>query len=82
MQHCIGVEEGKRPASKAIEQRPQKSPENEGGKGQKYLGKGGAAHLKDEDRAGTIKKEVSKLRKDQEDAVVSRSPGLRALRFR
>ena len=73
--------EGKRPASKAIEQRPQKSPENEGGKGQKNLGKGGAAHLKDEDRAGTIKKEVSKLRKDQEDAVVSRSPGLRALRF-
>ena len=72
--------EGKRPASKAIEQRPQKSPENEGGKGQKYLGKGGAAHLKDEDRAGTIKKEVSKLRKDQEEAVVSRSPGLRALR--
>ena len=72
--------EGKRPASKAIEQRPQNSPENEGGKGQKYLGKGGAAHLKDEDRAGTIKKEVSKLRKDQEDAVVSRSPGLRALR--
>ena len=73
--------EGKRPASKAIEQRPQKSPEKEGGKGQKYLGKGGAAHLKDEDRAGTIKKEVSKLRKDQEDAVVCRSPGLRALRF-
>ena len=72
--------EGKRPASKAIEQRPQKSPEKEGGKGQKYLGKGGAAHLKDEDRAGTIKKEVSKLRKDQEEAVVSRSPGLRALR--
>ena len=72
--------EGKRPASKAIEQRPQKSPEKEGGKDQKYLGKGGAAHLKDEDRAGTIKKEVSKLRKDQEEAVVSRSPGLRALR--
>ena len=72
--------EGKRPASKAIEQRPQKSPEKEGGKGQKYVEKGGAAHLKDEDRAGTIKKEVSKLRKDQEEAVVSRSPGLRALR--
>ena len=75
-------EGGKRPATKAIEQRPQKSPENEGGKGQKKLGKGGAAHLKDEDRAGTIKKEVSKLiRKDQEDVVVSRSPGLRALRL-
>eukprot|EP00434_Breviolum_minutum_P005938 symbB.v1.2.005236.t1/scaffold302.1/size234775/5 len=51
--------EGKRPASKAIEQRPQKSPENEGGQGQKYVEKGGAAHLKDEDRAGTIKKEDS-----------------------
>ena len=73
-------EGGKRPATEAIEQRPQKSPENEGGKGQKKLGKGGAAHLEDEDRAGTIKKEVSKLRKDQEDVVVSRSPGLRALR--
>ena len=74
-------EGGKRPATEAIEQRPQKSPENEGGKGQKKSGKGGAAHLEDEDRAGTIKKEVSKLRKDQEDVVVSRSPGLRALRF-
>ena len=74
-------EGGIRPATKAIEQRPQKSPENEGGKGQKNLRKGGAAHLEDEDRAGTIKKEVSKPRKDQEDVVVSRSPGLRALRF-
>ena len=73
-------EGGIRPATKAIEQRPQKSPEDEGGKGQKKLGKGGAAHLEDEDRAGTIKKEVSKPRKDQEDVVVSRSPGLRALR--
>ena len=43
---------GKRPASKAIEQRLHKSPENEGGKGQKSLGKGGAAHLKEESRAG------------------------------
>ena len=72
---------GKRPASKAIEPRLHKSPEKIGREGQKEFGKGEAAHLKDEDRAGTIKKEVSKLRKDQEDVVVSRSPGLRALRF-
>lgn len=43
-------EEGKRPVSKAIEQRPHKSPENEGGKGQKIVGKGGTAHLKEGDR--------------------------------
>ena len=70
---------GKRPASKAIEQRPQKSPENEGGKGQKQKGKGGAAHLKEGSRAGTTE-EVSKLMRTQEVALGSRNPGLRALR--
>ena len=72
-------EGGKRPASKAIEQRPHKSPENEGGKGQKILGKGGAAHLKEESRAGTTE-EVSKSMRIQEVEFVGRSPGLRAYR--
>ena len=72
-------EGGKRPASKAIEQRPHKSPENEGGKGQTMLGKGGAAHLKEESRAGTTE-EVSKSMRIQELETVGRSPGLRAYR--
>ena len=72
-------EGGKRPASKAIEQRPHKSPENEGGKGQIMLGKGGAAHLKEESRAGTTE-EVSKSMRIQELETVGRSPGLRAYR--
>ena len=72
-------EVGKRPASKAIEQRPHKSPENEGGKGQKILGKGGAAHLKEGSRAGTTD-EVIKLMRTQEIASVGSSPGLRAYR--
>ena len=72
-------EGGKRPASKAIEQRPHKSPENEGGKGQNMLGNGGAAHLKEESRAGTTE-EVSKSMRIQELETVGRSPGLRAYR--
>ena len=63
----------------AIEQRPHKSPENEGGKGQKSLGKGGAAHLKEESRAGTTE-EVSRSMRIQEVDSVGRSPGLRAYR--
>ena len=71
--------EGKRPASKAIGQRPQKSLENEGGKGQYQEGKGGAAHLKEQSRAGTTE-EVSKSMRTQDVVSVGRSPGLRAYR--
>ena len=70
---------GKRPASKAIEQRPHKNPTKLGGKGQVGSENGGAAHQKDDGRAGTTE-EVSNPRKDHEDAVVRRSPGLRAIR--
>ena len=72
---------GTRPASKAIGQRPHKSPSKEGGKGQNKEGKGGAAHLKEEGRAGTTK-EVSKVMKDEDVAGLGRSPGLRAIRRR
>ena len=72
---------GTRPASKAIEQRPHKSPSKEGGKGQNKEGKGGAAHLKEEGRAGTTK-EVSKMMKDEDVAGLGRAPGLRAMRLR
>ena len=76
---ALYVNGGKRPASKAIEQRPHKSPENEGGKGQKQEGKGGAAHLKEGSRAGTTE-EVSNLMRTQDLVLGSTTPGLRALR--
>ena len=72
---------GTRPASKAMEQRPHKSPSKEGGKGQNKEGKGGAAHLKEEGRAGTTK-EVSKEMKEEDVVGLGRSPGLRAMRLR
>ena len=72
---------GTRPASKAIEQRPHKSPSKEGGKGLNKEGKGGAAHLKEVSRAGTTK-EVGKEMKDEDVVRLGRAPGLRAMRRR
>ena len=72
---------GTRPASKAIEQRPHKSPSKEGGKGLNKEGKGGAAHLKEVSRAGTTK-EVGKTMKDEDVVGLGRAPGLRAMRRR